>query len=57
VLTGGKGRDTLDGGPGNDRIFAVDGAVDTVRCGSGKDVVTADRVDKVARDCETVHRH
>ena len=55
-LEGGSGRDLLDAGAGNDRILARDGSVDTIRCGSGRDVVTADRIDKVAKDCETVRR-
>jgi Ca2+-binding RTX toxin-like protein len=56
VIVGGRGRDTLEGGAGNDRINARDGAVDVVRCGTGRDVVIADRVDRVARDCEVVRR-
>jgi PKD repeat protein len=56
VIVGGAGRDTLSGGAGNDRIYAVDGAVDTISCGPGRDVVFADRIDRVARDCEVVHR-
>ncbi len=55
-LEGGRGRDILDAGAGNDRIFAQDKAVDTIRCGAGRDVVVADRSDRVARDCETVGR-
>jgi uncharacterized repeat protein (TIGR01451 family) len=55
-LQGGAGRDILDGGRGNDTIFARDKAVDTIRCGAGRDKVTADRKDKVSRDCETVRR-
>ena len=50
-LEGGKGRDILEGGPGNDTVVARDKAVDTIRCGAGRDVVTADRADKVAKDC------
>lgn len=55
-LDGGKGRDLLDGGAGADVIAARDGVRDTVRCGGGRDVVVADRVDAVARDCERVKR-
>jgi uncharacterized repeat protein (TIGR01451 family) len=55
-LEGGKGRDILDAGPGNDTVVARDKTVDTIRCGAGRDVVTADRTDKVAKDCETVRR-
>jgi hypothetical protein len=51
------GRDTVDGRAGNDRIAVqYDGARDTVRCGAGRDVVTADRIDAVAADCELVSR-
>jgi hypothetical protein len=52
VLAGGKGRDSLSGGPGSDRIFAQDGTRDVVRCGAGRDVVSADRIDAVTADCE-----
>ncbi len=55
-LFGGLGRDLLDGGPGNDVLSARDGTSDTIRCGTGRDVVTADRTDKIARDCERVTR-
>ena len=55
-LYGGKGRDRLDGGSGDDSIFAVDGVRDVVRCGTGRDRVSADRADTVARDCESVSR-
>jgi len=54
-LHGGPGRDLLDGGAGDDRIAAqYDGSRDTVRCGSGLDVVNADLLDAVAADCELV---
>ncbi len=49
-LEGHKGRDVLDAGPGRDTIHARDKAIDTIRCGAGRDVVIADRNDKVARD-------
>ena len=39
-----------------DRIDAVFGGTDRVSCGKGIDIVTADPVDKVARDCEFVSR-
>jgi Ca2+-binding RTX toxin-like protein len=50
------GNDTLIGGPGNDTIYARDGKRDVIDCGTGKDVVYADRYDKVAANCEVVHR-
>lgn len=56
-LQGGPGRDIHDAGPGNDLVAAsYDGARDVVRCGPGVDVVNADLVDAVARDCELVGR-
>jgi uncharacterized delta-60 repeat protein len=56
ILFGGPGRDTIFGGPGNDMIHAVDGTKDTIDCGSGHDVVYADEIDKVAKNCEVIHR-
>jgi hypothetical protein len=50
------GRDRVLAGSGPDRIKAVDGNVDDVRCGPGPDVVAADLGDRVAADCETVSR-
>jgi hypothetical protein len=55
-LDGGTGRDLLEGGSGNDTFVARDRARDTIRCGLGRDTVTADRIDRVARDCERVTR-
>ncbi len=56
-LHGGPGVDTVDAGPGADRIAVqYDGARDSVRCGSGADVVNADLVDRVTSDCELVSR-
>jgi Ca2+-binding RTX toxin-like protein len=55
-LTGGRGADRFSGGDGNDAIGARDGRRDKVRCGRGRDRVTADRGDSVARDCEVVSR-
>ena len=56
-LTGGSGRDTLSGGAGNDRIDARDRRRgDRIVCGAGRDVVFADRGDRVARDCERSRR-
>jgi len=57
VLLSGPGRDTVEGGAGDDRIPAhADGARDRIRCGAGRDIVTADAVDVVSRDCEVVSR-
>jgi RTX calcium-binding nonapeptide repeat (4 copies) len=56
-LQGGPGRDTVDAGAGTDLVaVSYDGAGDTVQCGSGLDVVNADPVDEVTRDCELVGR-
>jgi hypothetical protein len=44
---------TILGGPGDDSIHSVNGAIDTVICGDGSDTVVADR-DQVAPDCENV---
>jgi Ca2+-binding RTX toxin-like protein len=56
VLTGGPGLDLLEGGAGNDTINARDGQRDTIRCGTGKDTVNADRKDTIARGCEKIVR-
>jgi hypothetical protein len=56
-LVGGPGRDTVDAGTGDDLVsIEYDGSRDTARCGPGKDVVNADLLDSVARDCELVGR-
>ncbi|MEA2218209.1 MAG: 6-phosphogluconolactonase [Solirubrobacteraceae bacterium] len=61
-LTDREGRDVLTGGRGADRIDARDASRggrrrgDVVRCGAGRDVVLADRLDRVADDCERVRR-
>jgi len=56
ALIGGPGHDRLNGQGGRDTIDAVDGQRDVIRCGAGRDVVYADRVDVVGSDCEVVHR-
>ena len=56
TLTGGPGADLLDGNSGNDLVFARDRQRDTIHCGPGKDVVTADKSDTIGRDCETIRR-
>jgi Ca2+-binding RTX toxin-like protein len=64
-ISGGAGNDTIfgnlapdviAGGSGDDRINVVRGELDTVRCGSGHDIVLADGHDHVAADCEDVRR-
>jgi hypothetical protein len=56
VLRAGPGRDCLFGGPGADRLLARDRTPDALSCGSGRDMVRADRYDRIARDCERVRR-
>jgi Ca2+-binding RTX toxin-like protein len=53
-----RGADVVDGGDGNDRILAVDGRPDVIRCREGRDQVTADQGDAVSPfgDCELVER-
>lgn len=54
-LYGGSGNDVLVGGPGDDKLMGGPGA-DIISCGPGRDVVYADAADRVAKDCEVVHR-
>ena len=55
LLVGGASSDKLLAGRGNDRIKVNDGAShpDVVKCGSGNDVVSADKVDRLS-GCERV---
>jgi uncharacterized delta-60 repeat protein len=52
-LYGRSGRNRYDGGPGNDRIDSRNAVSEIVECGSGRDVVRADRRDRL-RHCERV---
>lgn len=56
TIAPGGGRDDVEAGAGNDRVYARDGRQDTIRCGTGKDVVVADRIDRVGPSCETIRR-
>jgi BNR repeat-like domain/RTX calcium-binding nonapeptide repeat (4 copies) len=56
LLTGTARPDTIVAGAGNDFIQAAWGGIDTVRCGRGRDVVSADLGDHIAGDCEVVDR-
>jgi hypothetical protein len=49
------GRDRVLARAGNDRIKAFDGALDTISCGVGVDIVAADLGDRLS-GCETVSR-
>jgi len=50
------GRDRVISGRGDDRIKAQDRFVDTIACGPGRDLVTADLTDRVDRAGEVVAR-
>ena len=50
------GRDRVSAGRGDDRIKAQDRFIDTIGCGPGWDLVTADLGDRVDRACEVVTR-
>ena len=51
-----RARDIVLAGAGNDVVGALDGALDRISCGPGRDRVRADRRDAVNRDCEVVRR-
>lgn len=55
-VTGTRGGDDIRTGRGRDRVNVTGGDRDRVRCGTGSDLVVADRGDRVARDCERVVR-
>jgi Ca2+-binding RTX toxin-like protein len=55
-ITAGTGRNHVVAGSGNDRIRARNRSRDTIDCGPGRDQVSADRTDRVGRDCERVSR-
>jgi Ca2+-binding RTX toxin-like protein len=55
-INGQQGHDLIHAGPGADFILAADGVRDLIRCGPGRDEVRADRLDRIARDCELVER-
>jgi hypothetical protein len=56
LLVGGPGSDVVRAGAGSDRVVVQGDGRDRVSCGAGRDVVTADRGDVVAADCEVVSR-
>jgi Ca2+-binding RTX toxin-like protein len=55
IVTDSAGRNKVDAGSGADVISVRNGARDTVRCGKGRDRVSADRFDKLS-GCEKVRR-
>jgi Ca2+-binding RTX toxin-like protein len=56
TIVGGRGSDRIAGGEGRDTIRAVDGELDHISCGAGRDRVFVDAQDDVAGDCEKVVR-
>ena len=52
--SGGFATATLVGGDGDDSFWSANGLADVDTCGTGTDTVTADSLDTVAADCETV---
>jgi hypothetical protein len=56
LIQGTARPERLKGTAKADRIDAVFGGSDLVNCGKGIDIVTADPVDRVARDCEFLSR-
>lgn len=57
LIRPGTGADRVYAGPGADVLVTRDGQPDQVSCGSGLDSVQADRLDRIAGDCERVERH
>jgi hypothetical protein len=52
VINGGTGHDVLNGGPGRTLINAKDGkGGDKITCRSARNLVLADRCDKVSGPC------
>src|SRR5262245_31328677 len=56
ALRGTPTADRIAAAAGDDFVQAAFGRQDTIACGPGRDVVAADRADRVARDCEVVSR-
>jgi hypothetical protein len=55
-LSGTPGPNLVLADGGADHVSVRGGGIDRVRCGKGRDVVLAGRLDRVARDCEVVRR-
>ena len=56
IISGTQDADVVQDGPGNDRIDAVDGAIDRIDCGEGNDIVSVDPNDVIVGNCEDVRR-
>jgi hypothetical protein len=56
LIIGTPTPDRMVAGAGNDLVQAAFGGTDSVNCGVGIDIVSADAVDKVASNCEVVSR-
>ena len=56
LITGTQAADRVIAGRGADRIQVAFGGVDSVDCGAGVDIVTADAADRIASNCEIVSR-
>jgi hypothetical protein len=56
LLAGTAAAATIRGSARADRLMTAFGGASTVRCGAGRDLVVADRLDKVSGDCEVVAR-
>jgi hypothetical protein len=56
LIIGTPSPDHIVAGAGNDLVQAAFGGTDSVDCGAGVDIVSADAVDKIASNCEVVSR-
>lgn len=53
-VLGDLGRDRVEGGAGNDRLETRDRRTDSVLCGSGRDIASAEPLDTIDFACERV---
>ena len=56
LVAGTRSADRIFASAGNDYVQVAFGGLDTVDCGPGTDVVSADAGDRVAANCEVVSR-
>jgi BNR repeat-like domain len=56
LIVGTQAADRVRAGGGPDRVQVAFGGVDSVDCGAGIDIVSADASDRVASNCEIVSR-